>query len=137
MICWAGRRSTFEVHRPVEHHSRPASSERSASELIVLGENVVLVRAEITVEPSLNVAIDENHIAPQVMPAGGLFLRHVLLPSRGRVRRKGDNLGEIPPSRFSPGLLGNAGVAQQPELRRPSDFAELATVQRPYAADTR
>ena len=63
-------------------------------------------------------AICESKTRPQIVAAGGLFLRLEQQPALLRVRSKSDDLGEVAARRDVAGVYRNAGVPHEPEQSR-------------------
>ena len=93
-----------------------------ASELVVLGEDVIFVLAEVPVAPRFHMAVYEGHVSFLVMPTGRLLLRSPERPSIASVGRKGHDFRQVAPAGNAGGVLGDAGVTHQPNLRGPDDF---------------
>src|SRR2546430_4826235 len=98
-----------------------------ASELVVLGEDVIFVLAEVPVAPRFHVAIHEGHVSFLVMPTGRLLLGSPERPSIVRVGRESHDFRQVTPAGNAGGVLGDAGVTHQPNLRGPIDFREPTT----------
>lgn len=102
-------------------------------QVVVGGEDVELVAAEVAIFPGFGVAVGEDDGGFGLVTAGRLFWIGVDIPAAGGVGRKGDDFGEVTALRHDVwvwiGEFGDAGISHEPDLAGAFDVGGFAAAE--------